>query len=87
MKIQVTQKHIDRGVRNSSSMCPVALALSDATGMSCHVSSHHIACGDTRIYRKDMPDGLPTRVGVFDAFGVIIPFEFEFVSYSHDMEP
>lgn len=76
MKIKVTQEHIDRGTKKACSTCPVALALREATGMECEVST-------TIAFLPNNDNGIPLPIDAkdfirrFDAGTLVQPFEFE----------
>lgn len=77
MKIQVTQKHIDDGKAGSCMTCPVALAITEATGYKVKVNQLHIRFIDFyRLYPT--PVSVYTFIRLFDETNLKPdPFEFE----------
>jgi hypothetical protein len=82
MIIHITQKHIDSGTRTSSDRCPVALALSEATGREwlvtrrwlCHASPLRANGWGTDI---STPTLVATKIRDYDRSGVMETFSFE----------
>ena len=79
MKIQVTQQHIDSGVRGSCTSDPIALALREAGFPNVWVGVHYIdlegrAGGDAGIR---MPDEAYEFLKLFDNGLPCEPFEFD----------
>ena len=80
MKISVTQKHIDAGVRGSCSQDPVALALREAGFHTPWVSSSGIRSYDStrkKVQDFELPDDVLQFMRDFDNLVPVEPFEFE----------
>jgi hypothetical protein len=79
--VTVTQEHIDKGMRNQCSICPVALAFRDVNNMrdvlvgesSCHVKLWH-----DQYFRNaaTLPSVVSDRIRDFDSGLGMEPFEF-----------
>lgn len=71
MKIEVTQEHIERGIRGACASCPVALAIQDATQADTVTVSSGFA------YINHRPSLLPPHVcraiNTYDDQGVMTP--------------
>lgn len=82
MTINVTQGHITKGIRGTSVMCPVALAIREATGQIASVHSHKISIYRQVIdsineWRGSPPDAVRKFILNFDAGHYVEPFMFE----------
>ena len=80
MKIEVTQKHIDLGERESSCSCPVALSLSDlgwARPIVCWFAQDLGAQGVKKHIRISLPEYVREWIDAFDRGCLVEPFEFE----------
>ena len=81
MKIQVTQQHIQLGLRGSCTADPIALALKDAGFMRPWVSPTRIeTVGQNGGYMKEnwsCPQSVLSFMIRFDRGEVVSPFEFE----------
>lgn len=76
--IQVTQQHIDKGVRGSCSSDPIALAMRDAGLDRPWASPGHLAWREQfRDYFVDPPKSVIDFMGDFDNGKDVEPFEFE----------
>lgn len=77
MKIHVTQKHIDEGVRTDCENCPVAKAITEATKHHAVVDQDLICW--TPYYRHDVPTPPAVRefIDRFDSGRMVEPFTFE----------
>jgi len=79
MRIVVTQKHIDAGMRKDCERCPVALALIDA-----HVSFYGISSTRVHSFKEprilELPDVATAFIHRFDDGEAVEPFEFELPS-------
>ena len=73
MKIEVKQKHIRAGVKCSINYCPIALALSDCTGLIFSVGEMSIEHGDFSI---DTPKRCERFIEAFDDEENVKPFSF-----------
>ena len=81
MRVSVTQADITCGQRRSSCNCPVANAIKRSYEVS------YIACGQNtvdiklrsaeRIVSYQLPSFVSLRISMYDASGVMEPFEFE----------
>lgn len=86
MKVEVTQKHIDSGVKNNTCLCPIALAIRDKNKGNAIVTSHEVETtsdswtSDTLIVTRWL---LPTKamafINKFDSNMSVEPFEFELI--------
>ena len=83
MKIQVTQKHLDNGVRASCSSDPICLALKDAGFYRPWVSPERIVVmgfnGAVSKQEFVVPDAVSYFMLSFDNGSYCYPFEFELV--------
>jgi hypothetical protein len=80
MKISVTQKHIDKGVKRSCGQCPIALALVDSIKGSYYPFADPRVLGyclDNKSYRAITPDVARNFMHDFDYDRPVVPFEFE----------
>lgn len=79
MIINVTQDHINIGCERNSTNCPVALALTEATGQSARVNANSIYLekpdGNDLMYES--PIDVYFFVLAFDAGRFVQPFSFE----------
>lgn len=82
MKIQVTQDHIDNGTVKDACLCPIALAIRDATGaahfdviVSTHGWSHYN--GNKLLGNYELPVDATNFITKFDLGEPVSPFEFE----------
>jgi hypothetical protein len=75
MIIQVTQSHIDAGVRGSATSDPVALALKDAGWEKAYVNVFGIQRGPEKRY--PLPEGMWKFMYDFDNGILVFPTEFE----------
>ena len=78
MIIQVTQQHIDSGLKGSCTSDPIALALKDAGFPEPWVSAYYIQTdkGD-KSTRVETPDSVDYFQRLFDNGSPVHPFEFE----------
>lgn len=76
MKIKVTQKDIDRGVKNDCDSCPIALAMSKAFGHMISVNDHEYRSRISFTYYP-LPVDVQNFIGHFDCEDQVEPFEFE----------
>lgn len=78
MKIQVTQKNIDLGLRGSCSRDPVSLAMKDAGLLRVWVSPIRIVWVDTlaQIHEVETPEDVLQFIKNFDNEMLVDPFEF-----------
>ncbi len=83
MIIKVTQKHIDDGLRTCAGLCPVALALKEATGLNATVYSQIFlwegdkSKGNKYQYDAPTPPHVLDRIDNFDKYDLMTSFEFE----------
>jgi len=83
MKISVTQEHIDSGVRNACSRCPVALAIAEhvRNGIFVHVNRHLAFKNDKdKKYLWEsvlLPENVLDLIHHFDRAGTVKPIEFD----------
>lgn len=82
MLIQVTQAHIDAGEPCTNIGCPVALALSEATGHSAAIGST-IYVGN---HEEPTSKEVFTKIRHFDRTSEMQPFEFE-IKYENPSHP
>jgi hypothetical protein len=75
VKIQVTQEHINAGVRGSATSDPIALALKDAGWEKPYVNVFGLQNG--QIKRYPLPAGMWEFMYNFDNEKPVKPFEFE----------
>jgi hypothetical protein len=84
VKIAVSRKHIERGLRQHNCSCPIALAIAEALGRDdVRVSNHEVAIGDGRArlplnaihFIEDFDGGYPRSD--------LAPFEFELICTGH----
>jgi hypothetical protein len=81
MKISVTQKHIDEGIRHDPCMCPIALAGSEAfkrtviVGLNMLLPSYSIEAGAWDVLT--LPAKAMKFMANFDDGLSVQPFEFE----------
>lgn len=86
MKIEVTQYHIDNGSKAHACLCPIALAISDATGVD-DIRVNYTTAMVTRWFEDKEPVRthyhMPTEASQFvdryDTGDLVSPFEFELV--------
>jgi hypothetical protein len=76
MIVDVTQSDIDEGERLSFRKCPVATALSRATGRVCVVDGWHWWFART-ITNRPLPDLAERFIFDFDNWRPVFPFRFE----------
>lgn len=75
--INVTQKHIDKGLRNNCQACPVALALREQTPyVNCMLDSSSIFWGDKDATYSKVPYNVKTFIHNFDGIFGVEPFSF-----------
>lgn len=76
MKIKVTTKHIEYGIRRSIYQCPVALAVRDAIGKRISVAAWP---DDIRVGSElyPTPDEARKLMEMFDEGMTVMPFTFE----------
>ena len=78
MKISVTQKHIDAGVRGSCSSDPIALAMREAGLDRPHVGPTYITWRkDFKDYSVETPADVLEFMEQFDNKGWVKPLDFE----------
>ena len=77
MKIQVTQQHIDAGLKGSCTKDPIALALKDAGVEDPWVSPVRITFGMNRKNGVPTPPEVLAFIRAFDNYEPVQPFEFE----------
>ena len=83
-EIRVEQRHIDAGERRHSGLCPVALALREATGFDLSVNPLQVSIYDDKGYLvlnsplNECPDGLRAAefIRKFDNGESVRPFSF-----------
>jgi hypothetical protein len=78
MKIGVYQRHIDRGFggKNAELICPIAIALTEATGYKYgvwHGKAWNMVTGES----YDLPEDVTKRYIKYDHTGIMKPFDFE----------
>lgn len=83
MKISVTQEEIDRAIPHRMGQCMVALAaqragLEGALVFNTRSKEPCVICVDQRRY--PVPVWVRDLIRIFDAGGVVEPFEFEIVT-------
>lgn len=73
--IFVNQTHIDHGRPGTCTLCPIALAIQEATG----IQQVGVNIVEVRIDGKyfDLPREVTEFINQFDAGGSVEPFEFE----------
>jgi hypothetical protein len=81
MVVEVTQKHINKGLRNDCRRCPIALALKDA-GLSDVVVMRSIVLihprrGSQYRYSCALPTSVSQFIESFDSIQGVEPFSFE----------
>lgn len=75
MKIEVTQEDIDKGLRFSSLLCPISLAVQRCLNIpSCKVIPGMISFGNNEY---DLPDPVNRFIVAFDTRRPVQPFTFE----------
>lgn len=82
IKVNVTQEHINRGIRFKPCLCPVALAIKSAMQQSVVVGIYEAVVGTTNVYLpievtrfiNEFDLDLPTNVQPF-SFNLEIPDE------------
>lgn len=73
--IEVTEKHIKHGIKNSCENCPVALAIKEATGLEVSVGTTMAKFKYKRIY---LPQVVREWIYIFDTSNLSsIPISFE----------
>jgi hypothetical protein len=79
MQIKVTQQHIDAGIKLLCDACPVALALSEATG-GMHWGVTGWAAWERNTHRRaiTLPRAVLQFVTDYDRGEPVEPFEFTF---------
>ena len=82
MKIPLTQKHIDDGVKGSCGWCPAALAINDATGGNKVSVDPKRTCWGTKPnghwkHCIDTPPAVREFLDRYDSGLPVEPFEFE----------
>lgn len=78
--INVTAEHIAKGVRDSCSHCPVALAIREALphGPGLWVDSAHVTVGKSGHWTEvGLPDAVTRFIEAFDQGDPVQPFAFE----------
>lgn len=75
MRIEVTQEHIERGIRGACGCCPVALAIHSASNAEVVSVSSGWAYLDHRGFV--LPPHVRRAIDTYDDQGVMIPFTFE----------
>ncbi len=78
-KIHVTQKHIDKGIKNNCLKCPVALALYEYSKMLCDNITviHQLSIlYSNRIEYYHMPKSIIRFIRKFDTNKKVKPFNF-----------
>jgi len=77
MRISVKQKHIDKGVRESSEFCPIALACKDG-GINVPIVNRMISGYFVNRYIcVDVPQKACYFIAAFDKGRKVEPFSFE----------
>lgn len=75
MFVEVTQSHIDKGLKADYRFCPVARASSDALGCVCSATQASVLVVATgKIY--SLPDFVTYRIKDYDAGYGMVPFGF-----------
>ena len=78
MRIQITQHHINRGLRGSTTKDPVALAMLDAGFKNPWASPSHLWVEfEDRGLRVETPESVLQFMKSFDNENFVEPFEFE----------
>jgi hypothetical protein len=78
MRINVTQEDINKGCQNDSGTCPIALALSRATGNAVHVRAIYASVYNwSLLYTTDLPIEARLFIRDFDSGKHVDPFSFE----------
>jgi len=80
--VKVTEEHIYMGERSNCLLCPVALALYEATGRPWRVYRDW-ACPSDDSIEADLPDFVCDWINLFDCAGRAKPFEFGLVVPDH----
>lgn len=77
MLIKIEQRHIDVGERRHCDLCPIALALNEATRDQWVVSMAHYwrARDQKKLY--PLPDAARAWIETYDANRLVLPTEFE----------
>jgi hypothetical protein len=76
MRIEVKPDHIARGRRVEPCLCPVALAIAEATDRECSVAPRMVSLYEPyRAYR--LPEAVCGFVRMFDAGQPVEPFSFD----------
>lgn len=79
MRIEVTQRDIDNGVRDHCDKCAVALAIRRATGQDWQVAGPYAVLADGGYFRESvLPQVVAQFVRDFDNELAVHPFSFEF---------
>ena len=81
MRIEVTQEHIDKGRRHCLRLCPIALALREATGRVWSVSFDCLRPHRGRFYSANLTRSFMLR---FDAGKPCEPFSFDLEEIYHE---
>lgn len=86
MLINVTQDHIDRGVKEDCEKCPVALAVfetvpgcvyADVSDIGIKVHIRDVANGGYGVSTTKAPASVPAFYAAFDSGRPVKPFSFE----------
>ena len=78
MTIHVTEEHIRKGVRDHCVLCPVALALQEATGKDVRVDRVIIKVrNEEKWLHYSLPDRVIRRIARYDSGKKMKPFSFD----------
>jgi hypothetical protein len=77
MKIEVTDEHIFQGQPNNDELCPIALALTEATGVQWKVRYKTAWKSTSDRRHRHLPASAVEFVKAFDAKESVEPFSFE----------
>lgn len=75
MKISVTQKHIDRGIRENMRSCPIALAIRERIGAEVSVGANYAHCPGKGVWWM-LPIKINDFIREFDRGIEVKPFTF-----------
>lgn len=76
MTIHVMQRHIEEGKRGKSQLCPVALAMNEATGGEWRVYGS-LAFEKNSLRKAILPPNAESFASTFDERLPVTPFSFE----------
>ena len=83
VKIQVTQEHIEHGIPNNCSCCPIALAVQEVFPRQIvEVGQFDLTVGGTKRHLEyELPEEASDFVEQFDMGHYVRPFDFELEIY------